>query len=297
MSSFSRLHDDDEPSYTYNITGVAISNQSILILSTVGFGLLGFAVYFLILRRVSGTDDRDDDENDGADVYGEMLDRSDVATLNRAQRRARAKFRMKKARRAVVPGQQQGEENDGDGVDVDANRGGNLEPLAETNLSRKERQRAAKAMEREERRKGTEQARIWRERKQSTMKSGGGSSSCDGNETTTQSMSPEEEKVELPLEQLFPRREKHDDPLSEFLFWESTLKRMKDSAVSYEEMLLSAERQMPQITICEFIQRLQKNGSVSIAALADELGGISIPEALVELENINKRHGIVGILD
>ena len=85
-------------------SGVAFSNQTLLLVSTIGFASLGL-VLFLILRRLStNVDDKNDHgHQENRDAYDEMLDHSNVATLNRAQRRARAKFRMKKARRVVAP--------------------------------------------------------------------------------------------------------------------------------------------------------------------------------------------------
>ena len=287
--SFSYRHDEDEPSDTYNITGVAISNKSILILSAIGFGLLGFVFYFLILRRLSSIDDHaEQQENARRDVYGEMLDQSDVATLNRAQRRARAKFRMKKAAEGI-DGDDGGAAN-GEGGVMRENVGGNHN-LEETNLSRKERQKAAREMEREERKLNAEEARVWREKKQSTMKSEG--SRCDGKEKMAESSNKESE---LSLGEIFPRRKNVNDAFSEFLFWESIMKKIKEKANSYDEMISSAH-QMPKMTIREFVERLKQNGSVSIATLADEFGGISVPEVLIELENINKQHGIIGVPD
>ncbi|KAL7545610.1 hypothetical protein ACHAWF_008966, partial [Thalassiosira exigua] len=287
--SFSRYNPgEDEPNYSSSITGVAISNKTIVLLSTIGFASLGIAMYFLILRQVSDADDEHLDPAQGRDAYGEMLDQSNVATLNRAQRRAKAKFRMKKARRAAVPGNAPGEEighdDGGDAGVVMGNDGGNNE-LAEANPSRKERQRAAKAMEREERKVYAEEARLWREN-QSTKKGG-------DDEEKTEDL-PHEER--LSLEEIFPRRANEDDALSEFLFWEPLVEniRQKDCLSSGE--IMAVVQSTPKMTVGEFIERLKQTGSVSIAALSDHFG-ITIPEALVELENVNKRHGIIGIPD
>ena len=59
MMSFSSDIDDG---YTNSITGVAISNQSILILCTLGFGTLGLVI-LLILRHLS-TDKENENEID-----------------------------------------------------------------------------------------------------------------------------------------------------------------------------------------------------------------------------------------
>eukprot|EP00571_Detonula_confervacea_P009270 CAMPEP_0172321424 /NCGR_PEP_ID=MMETSP1058-20130122/43353_1 /TAXON_ID=83371 /ORGANISM="Detonula confervacea, Strain CCMP 353" /LENGTH=326 /DNA_ID=CAMNT_0013036931 /DNA_START=15 /DNA_END=995 /DNA_ORIENTATION=+ len=297
--SFSYGHDGEEPSNTYNITGVAISNKTIIILSTLGFGALGLAL-FLILRRLSTIDGHDEQQEHerGRDVYGEQLDQSDVATLNRAQRRARAKFRMKKARRAAVPGQQEvnGEDDEGGaaqalgGDEVMGEDFGGINDLGEANLTRKERQKAAKAREREERKIYAEEARLWREKKQSTIKSEG--SNCDGKEKKVESS---HEANELSFEEIYPRSANENDALSDHLFWESIAKNTKQTTNSPDE-IISIAQHMPKMTIGEFVERLKRNGSVSIATLADEFG-ISVPEALGELDNINKQHGIIGIVD
>jgi len=291
--SFSYRDDDEEPRYTADITGVAISNQTIVILSTLGFGALGLSL-FLILRRLSPIEDPGEQEHDprGTDVYGDMLDQSDVATLNRAQRRARAKFRMKKARRAVAPAQEANGDADGgdpaQAIGADATIGEN------DGLTRKERQRAAKAREREERKVYAKEARLWREKKQSALISEG-SGSCDGQENKGEF---HQVANELSFEDVFPKCENEHDALSEFLFWESMrassiMKNVKQNERSDE--IISIAQQFPKVTIREFIERLKINGSVSIATLADEFG-ISVPEAMDELENnINKKHGVVGI--
>jgi len=191
-----------------------------------------------------------------------------------------------------MPGQQ-AEGIDGDDVGAAHEEGdvGGKHGFAETNLSRKERQKAAREMEREERKVNAEEARVWREKKQSTMKSEG--SRCDGEEKMAESSNKESE---LSLGEIFPRRRNENDALSEFLFWESIMKKIKERKSSYDEMVSNAH-QMPKMTIREFVERLEQNGSISITTLADEFGGISVPEALIELENINKQHGIIGVPD
>lgn len=281
--SFAYRNEDGTPNYTANITGVAFSNQTILIVSTLGFGALGL-VLFLILRHLSPTAGDDHDEQDqNRDVYGEMLDQSDVATLNRAQRRAKAKFRMKKARRAVAPTAQEDE----GGGEADNDVGNN--DLADANqLTRKERQRAAKEMERKERKVYAKEAQLWREKKQSTMKSEG-SSSCDVNEHDIDS----EEADKLSLEDVFPQYANEHDATSEYLFWESIMKNLKQKENSDD--IMSIAEQIPKMIIRDFIERLKRCGKVSTATLAEEFG-ISCTQAMDELENnINKKHGIVGI--
>ena len=90
-----------EPEYD-----VGVSDKTILIISVIGFGVMTLVVYVLIVSRSKSADELDGDHDggrggaDGIDTYEEELLRADVATLNRAQRRLRAKALMKRQRRA-----------------------------------------------------------------------------------------------------------------------------------------------------------------------------------------------------
>lgn len=127
--------------------GVGFSDTAILIVSLLGFVFLATTVYSLILLRVQSKDEFDKAEEQKLD-YDEQLERADVATLTRAQRRQRAQLIMKRQRRiAPVGGNNPEEEVEQDLDDEHAH------------LSRKERQKAAKAAEREERNLFEEQRR------------------------------------------------------------------------------------------------------------------------------------------
>ena len=292
-ASSSQYYDEHEPSFTNNgITGVAISNKSIVILSALGFGTLG-VVLFLILRRRQSTMDSDG-ENDprGRDAYGEMLDQSDVAKLNRAQRKAKARLRMKKLQRAVAPMQHRDNEDEGGGPAQVMGEGDVMgeDEGGDHDLSRKERRKAAKVLEREERKVYAEEARLWREKQQSSNRSEGGPSDEKG----VRVESPLEAK-EISLEEIFPRSLDEKDALSDVLFWESLVKNIKRKASSNDVMCFAAQK-LRRVTIRQFIERLIENGSVPMVALADEFG-MTVPDTLYELEVINKRFGIIGIVD
>lgn len=316
--SFSQQHHGQNDNYYNNISGVAFSNKILLILSTIGFASLGITIYFLILRHVNN-DNNEDGEGNGQNNnallqrnnYGENLDQSDVATLNRAQRRARAKFRMKKARRAAVApagghaagGGPDGEDagdlivDDAHDLVLDDNgEGDHADNLH--HLSRKERQKAAKQMEKEERKLYAQEARLRREaeakRKQLQVKSQGGSSSDHEDETNLKYAT--RETSELDIELLFPRRENENDSLSEYLFWESIVRNKKTDGSSSNQDNHLQDLQFNKMTIRNFIRNLQQCGSVSIMALADEFG-ISILEALEELDNLNQQFGVIGLHD
>lgn len=133
--------------------GVGFSHQTLLTASLVGFLGVAAVVYSLIVSRVKTNLD-DDDDNDKDGQYEAKLARANVANLNRAQRRARAHYLMKQQRKA----------NNHRNNDIDNNNTNNNENHQEPNaqpdqpvLSRKERQKAAKAVEREERHRFQEQ--------------------------------------------------------------------------------------------------------------------------------------------
>lgn len=256
---------------------VVLSNQTILILCTIGFASLGIAVYFLILRHVPSSSDDNGDE--ALQDYDEFLDQSDVGALNRAERRARAKLRMKKARRANVPTAAQRNVDDADGnihlaadVPIDA--------AEDAGLSRKERQRAAKALEREERKMSAEVARARREAEEKKR-------------PKTKSNLREDDTKTLRLHEIFPQRAAGStDPLSNHLFHESITRKY----IGNPQQFLADSMDSKILTVRTFINKLQDIGYLSVTALADEFG-ISVEEVYNEINSLNKMHGVIGLFD
>ena len=148
---------------------VALSDKTLLTVSLAGFIVLVTTVYILIIRPSLSAEAVEGREGGGIN-YDNELDTADVRTLNRAQRRARARNRMKKNRRIDprAPGQLH---HHHEGLDVEDDDGGGAAVAAQhqlmdvdeappaapdendsqQHLSRKERARMAKATEREER--------------------------------------------------------------------------------------------------------------------------------------------------
>jgi len=159
---------------------LGISSHALAWISVVGFTLIFMVLGYLFIKipkHETGQRHLDDPLNNSIiDIrghdYDEALLHADVSTLNRAQRRARAKLQMKKHRRldSVAPRQNveriedvhendeihridnnQDENSDQEGDDdVDEFDGDGQ--IVVQNLTRKERQRLAKFQEREERR-------------------------------------------------------------------------------------------------------------------------------------------------
>jgi DDRGK domain len=132
---------------------VGLSDRILVGISIVGFTTLVYFLHSIVLARGGNVDGDDDDglsEN-------ERLVRADVTTLNRAQRRARAKAIMKDQRRAQQPPTPTNGEH---ANDRDENVNDNV-AVVETNriprLTRKEREQHAKVAEKEERRRFQEQ--------------------------------------------------------------------------------------------------------------------------------------------
>ena len=285
----------------YTITGVALSNETILILCTFGFATLGITL-FLILRNQPNHDEEDERLDRHRDNYGDELDKADAATLNRAQRRARAKYKMKQARRDMAPVVQVAaragdDENDDHNIAAD---GGRLHDddvvvdnhIAEGNPSRRERQRLAKQMERKERKMYSLEAQRWREKNsvpKSDMKSKTKKNDDGDIMTSTQNV--------CMVEDIFPQRLDNNDPLSDIIFWKSIISSIKsrqhDDTLSDE---LISQLQSRTMTIREFIERVEFDGSVSIIDLADEWD-VSISDAMREIEQLKELYNISGVVD
>eukprot|EP00804_Cyclotella_cryptica_P005640 CCRYP_000036-RA/>CCRYP_000036-RA protein AED:0.00 eAED:0.00 QI:224/-1/1/1/-1/1/1/41/319 len=271
------------------IYDMSLSNKTILILCTIGFASLGIVVYFLILRHVPSTDDGEQPMQN----YDEFLVQTDVAMLSRAERRARAKLRMKKARRVAVPAGRGGDDAHDDGAlrqnfpNEDDNE--LLDGLIENNaanLSRKERQKAAKALEREERKIAAEMARVRREADQKTKNK----KQTDHGEPDCQT--DNRIATKLRLDDLFPQIEQSNDPMSDYLFRQSISEKYRDDPQRFLDDVIP----LKLMTIRNFIDKLQRHGSVSLALLGDEFG-ITIKDVRHELDKLNKQYGILGLID
>jgi len=169
------------PTHNGDITG-GLSSKTIIAISISGFIIL-FTTLAIIVKASFRPDNRErdgalrnqqDNKND-TEEYERALEDADVSTLNRAQRRARAKHRMKKNRRLAPheqpqpanPPPQPGQDNQNDEQQqiplpqilappplaeyVEEGDNASSGGIIKKRSSRKERQRAAKAEERRER--------------------------------------------------------------------------------------------------------------------------------------------------
>lgn len=262
---------------------ISISNQTILIVCSVGFASLGIAFYFLILRHVPPSIDDAGGEN--LQNYDEFLNQSDVATLNRAERRARAKLRMKKARRAAIPARRDGDDVNANGPLNDDNSP--MEIPENMGLNRRERQKAAKALEREERKTSAEIARARRENDQKKRRN------KPADAVGERQSENECDAHLLQLEEILPLGEEgSSDPLDVYLFHGIITRKYKDNPQQFFDDSIDIKT----MTIRAFIKKLQKAGFVSIAAIADDFG-ITSEEVINGLKELNDIHGIIGVFD
>jgi DDRGK domain len=132
--------------------GIGFSDRIILGVSIIGFTALIYIVHSILGfgSKSSGSSGFNDDDL----TDDERLARADVSTLNRAQRRARAKAIMKEERRAPSTAADDVRNGENDAIvvdeDVDVINGDVRIPVPVP--SRKERQQNAKLAEKEERR-------------------------------------------------------------------------------------------------------------------------------------------------
>jgi hypothetical protein len=120
---------------------VGVSDTVLLLVSGAGFVFLAVTVYSIVLAKLKSSEEIEEEEKD----YDANLANADVSTLNRAQRRARARHIMKQQRRITPAGGALGENGD-----IDDNN--QVQENDASHLSRKDRQKAAKSAEKEERR-------------------------------------------------------------------------------------------------------------------------------------------------
>mmetsp|Transcript_25008 Transcript_25008/g.54830 ORF Transcript_25008/g.54830 Transcript_25008/m.54830 type:complete len:352 (-) Transcript_25008:101-1156(-) len=167
--------DNDGPLGKAPDISVGASDTLLLTVSFAGFCVLAWSVYSIVLTKLKTARELQDETEEQEISYDERLAQADVSTLNRAQRRARARHIMKQQRR-VTPAatnnhqhvhpmegeggnegqqnllleQQQQEQQHDEGIPPfqDDSHHANAQHL----LSRKERQKAAKQVELQERR-------------------------------------------------------------------------------------------------------------------------------------------------
>jgi DDRGK domain len=208
--------------------GVGFSDTTLLAVSVLGFAVTAYLVYSIIVSRVSASAEAiPKGGEDGELDYEEELLRSDVSSLNRAQRRARAKALMKRERLVAAEDTHHEEEEDhGD------NDGGNHHQA----LSRKEREKAAKATEKKERQLNDEMRR--EEQRQAVE------------------AAKEDKKKRLELEAKRAREEK--------IRREEQLAQQKVTQYNQWNTFLASPDGSNSLSVQDWVQELQYKGAVAV---------------------------------
>jgi len=122
---------------------VGFSDSVLLIVSVIGSVFLAITVHSIVFTKLKSAEEIEEEEL----TYEDQLVNADVSTLSRAERRARAHQIMKQQRRIAPTATPTDGENN---MIEDENP---IETSTAPHLSRKDRQKAAKAAEKEERKR------------------------------------------------------------------------------------------------------------------------------------------------
>jgi hypothetical protein len=267
--------------------GVGFSDAVLVAASVTGFLIMATTVYSLIVMRLKSSKEVAKEELAGGNGYEQQLAHADVSTLNRTQRRARARAIMKQQRRAVInvdnPDADAELEN---GSDDEGSEDG--ETVNNRPLSRKERQIVAKATEREERRVLEDERREQQKQAQDDA----------------QKLKREKEREDArkrEVARLYEKKQKEQLKIAEFAAWKAFLSSPKRSQ-SVQEWIdemkdrrtiltteIATSFELPEEKVVQRIQELIKEGRVAgvmegngrfIFIAEDELH--SIAESLIE---------------
>ena len=277
--------------------GVGVSDAFILTISLIGFVFLGWTIYSIILAKTKTARELEAEDQDFS--YEDRLAQADVSTLNRSQRRARARIMMKKNRRAntnqnnlvhpievvgdgneqqqqqqqqqqqnlLLEQQQQQQHDEGIPPFQDESH----HSTAHNMLSRKERQKAAKQVELQERKMFEEDRRKEQQEALNAAKS---------------KKREKEKMVAIQIEQ--DRKERLEQ-------------RQADEIANYHAWrILFVENNTNQndeesITVLEWIQEMKQNRIVTLKDMATRfrVSPDRVRERIMELINSSRISGII----
>ena len=255
------------------------SNITILIVALTGLTSV-FIVLLILCLKSPQTVEEGEEMN-----YEQALQEANVSTLTRSQRRARAKLLMKKNRRLVNHTMNTGAGGDGDqpphlqnrdadadvGMDPDGDREENIRdgphaalafnPAPKLLLTRKQRQKAAKELERSERKANEEQIRI-------------------------QKLYQEEERQIRAAIQMDKKIQAEIDKKEQ----------LEDQFRNWKYMFPESDLDT-RVTVKEFVEELQENPVISLEETAEEFS-VSINDLIRRLKELEADgricHGIIN---
>jgi predicted DNA-binding transcriptional regulator len=271
---------------------VGASDRLLLGVSAIGFGMMAYLVYNILLSKVKSAREMRDEERERQITFEERLTRADVSTLTRAQRRARARVIMKQQRRMMGNNtglealmmleddpvdrdhllQEQPEEDDVPPFEEDTYHTTSLR-----HLSRKERQKAAKQIELQERRVLEDERRS--EQQEAQQK---------------EQMRKRERERQMALQREDESKKRQEDlaikELLAYQAWRIFLPRPKVGAAD--------EKDLPKgyISVKQWKEELSKNPIVKISDLARRFW-ISKQEVRGRIAELLKTDRITGVLE
>ena len=275
--------------------GVGVSDAFILTISLIGFVFLGWTIYSIILAKTKTARELEAEDQDVS--YEDRLAQADVSTLNRSQRRARARIMMKKNRLAntnqnnlvhpievvgdgneqqqqqqqqnlLLEQQQQQQHDEGIPPFQDESH----HSTAHNMLSRKERQKAAKQVELQERKMFEEDRRKEQQEALNAAKS---------------KKREKEKMVAIQIEQDRKERleQRQADEIAKYHAWR----------ILFVENNTTNQNDEESITVLEWIQEMKQNRIVTLKDMATRfrVSLDRVRERIMELINSSRISGII----
>ena len=261
---------------------VGVSDAVILGVSAVGFCMLAWSIYSIVLAKLKTRQELEKEAEEKEISYGEQLTRADVSTLNRAQRRARAKHIMKQQRKlgggtnlAGVDGENhniddnnlpllQDEQPHEENIPAwDNGNNSNTQNL----LSRKERQKAAKQVELQERKILQEDRRNEQKKAQEAA-------------IARRKAREAQQKIVMERERKEKQQQQQAEELERYRAW---------------KVFLEPRNSEKSITVQEWIRELQSSRIVRLDRLAQRFGveESAVGKRIQELLDTNRLCGIL----
>ena len=260
---------------------VGVSDAVILGVSAVGFCMLAWSIYSIVLAKLKTRQELEKEAEEKEISYGEQLTRADVSTLNRAQRRARAKHIMKQQRKlgggtnlAGVDGENhnmddnhlpllQDEQPHEENIPAWDNNNGNTQNL----LSRKERQKAAKQVELQERKILQEDRRNEQKKAQEAA-------------IARRKAREAQQKIVIERERKEKQQQQQVEELARYRAW---------------KVFVESTNSEKSITVQEWIRELQSSRVVHLDQLAQRFGveESAVGNQIQELLDTNRLCGIL----
>jgi hypothetical protein len=275
---------------------IGASDTVLLAVSFAGFCMLAWSIYSIVLAKLKTAQELQQEAEEREISYDERLAKADVSTLNRGQRRARAKHIMKQQRRlagadgemiddplhqeqqlVLLQQQQDHDEN------VPAFHGDSHHANTQHLLSRKERQKAAKQVELQERKLLEEDRRDEQKKAQEAAKARRKAKELH------KTLRTEREKKER-------REQQQAVELSNYRAWKIFLETERSiSNNNNESDDDDGDSRSNAITVLEWIGELKQNRIMYLSDLADrfEVDESAVRDRIQELLDTSRLSGIL----